>query len=71
MAFPRLNNISFWCALLWISIGYSIVLSWLSNTHSSDFILIGIKAVASPCKLSDLPDVEITRGPEHVTNVMD
>lgn len=23
MAFPRLNNISFWCARLWISVGYS------------------------------------------------
>lgn len=28
-------------------------------------------AVVSPCKLSDLPDVEITRGPEHVTKVID
>ena len=40
-------------------------------TQSSDFILNGIMAVALPCKLSDLPDVTKTRGPEHVTNVMD
>jgi group II intron reverse transcriptase/maturase len=28
-------------------------------------------AVAKPCKLSDLPNVEITRGPEHVTKAID
>jgi group II intron reverse transcriptase/maturase len=43
----------------------------MSMTQSSDLILNGILAVALPCKLSDLPDVTKTRGPEHVTNVMD
>lgn len=40
-------------------------------TQDSDLILNGIMAVALPCKLSDLPDVEITREPEHVTKAMD
>jgi len=71
LRFPRLNNISFWCALFWIFIGYSTVLRYESVTQDSNVILNGIMAVARPCKLSDLPDVKITRGPEHVTKAID
>jgi hypothetical protein len=34
-------------------------------------MLIGTMVVAIPCKTGDLPNVEITRGPEHVIKVMD
>jgi hypothetical protein len=71
LRFPRLNNISFWCALLWIFIGYSSVLSYESVTQDSGLKLNGILAVAKPCKLSDLPKFEKTRGPEHVTKAID
>jgi hypothetical protein len=71
LRFPRLNNISFWCALLWIFIGHSTVLSYESATPDSGLILNRIMAVAEPCKLSDLPNVEKTRGPEHVTKAID
>lgn len=56
---------------MWIFIGYSTVLSYESVTQDSDLILNGIMGVAMPCKLSDLPEVEITREPEHVTKAMD
>ena len=39
-------------------------------TQDSNLILNGIMAVALSCKLSDLPDVEITREPEHVTKAI-
>jgi hypothetical protein len=57
--------------LLWIFKGYSTVLRYESVTQDSNVILNGIMAVAWPCKLSDLPEFEKTRGPEHVTKAID
>ena len=41
-----------------------------SMTHNPALASRGTMDVAIPCKLSDLPDVEITRGPEHVTKAI-
>ena len=70
MAFPRLNNISFWRALLWILIGSSLVKYQGGMTHNSDTLLLGTMVVAIPYKLNDLPDAEMDRGPEHVIKAM-
>lgn len=78
MAFPRLNNISFWCAPLWIFMG-RIVVKWDSNDESESFsstkrnvipltlINTGIDVIFR--KSSSLPDVEMAKGPEHATEM--
>lgn len=76
--FPRLNNISFWCAPLWIFVG-RIVVKWDSNDESESFsstkrnvipltlINTGIDVIFR--KSSSLPDVEMAKGPEHATEM--
>jgi retron-type reverse transcriptase len=72
MAFPRLNNISFWCALLWILIGrfgnmcgiaMLVELASLSDTHTCIKIL-NTSNFGNP---TSLPNSEIDRGPEHAS----
>lgn len=53
MAFPRLNNISFWCA----SFGLFCVCPKR------------VKAVVVPCKSTSLPKPEMGEGPEHASKV--
>jgi hypothetical protein len=74
MAFPRLNNISFWCALLWILIGYFDVwlviiilveLASLVNQYKCNKILI-TSNLGNP---TSLLNSEIDRGPEHASKV--
>jgi hypothetical protein len=79
MAFPRLNNISFWCAPLWIFMGCIVVLhspyptslkkniGSLSLTQREETTknLINTRIDVTFCKSISLPDVEMTRGQEH------
>lgn len=78
MAFPRLNNISFWCAPLWIFVG-RIVVKWDSKDESESFSstkrnVIPLKLINTGIdvifrKSSSLPDVEMAKGPEHATEM--
>lgn len=70
LRFPRLNNISFWRALLWILIGCFMIMCYLSMTQSFDTLLLGTMVVAIPYKLNDLPNTKMDRGPEHVIKAM-
>lgn len=83
MAFPRLNNISFWRASLWILIDY---LSF-NYIYAPIFIKdrqratgqtpldiykanIEIGIIQIYCKSCSLPDEEISKGPEHATKAI-
>ena len=77
MAFPRLNNISFWCASLWILIGH--ISFNLSLTSSLVMGLIhpvwygwdlNVSSLLIYCKSCSLPQGENLEGPEHATNAV-
>jgi group II intron reverse transcriptase/maturase len=74
MAFPRLNNISFWCALLWILIGYLGVCCGLASlvelaSLSYQYKCIKILITSNLGNPTSLPNSEIDRGPEHASKV--
>jgi|SRR6056297_668751 len=75
MAFPRLNNISFWRASLWILIVCASIV--LTLIHPKDIKIIhllnlrqyiSISNLPCYCKSCSLPQGEIPAGPEHATN---
>lgn len=77
MAFPRLNNISLWCASLWILIVCFNHIFFLTPSgvieiiHLADWIW-DVKTSSLPiyCKSCSLPQGEILEGPEHATNAV-
>lgn len=83
MAFPRLNNISFWRAWLWIFTGYIAAYAWsVALSHESPtqepiqllilaVTLINVGSVATFCKSISLTDVEMTRRVEHANEAQD
>jgi len=75
-AFPRLNNIGFWCALLWIYLGCIIWNNFspsgtqgFTNFEVKEIIYTGVVTILH--KSSSLPDSEIDRGQEHATKGKD
>ena len=75
MAFPRLNNISFWCASLWILIGYAnlyccpVMYMTMGIIHPlSGVVDISVDSLSMYRKSCSLPKGEIPEGQEHATN---
>lgn len=82
MAYPRLNNISFWCAPLWIFKGNTIEQDnqATNEDHTSSepktltmsyiLILISMGTDVMYSKSFSLPNSEMDRGPEHAENAL-
>ncbi len=72
MAFPRLNNVSFWCASLRLLYGYFTLIELKVLTNFGMIYQANIGKVIVAQRLSktrNLPNSEIDRGQEHVTKV--